>query len=154
MIACLALVLLAPPDPGPVLAAPPPLTVPSTAPVSTGTKDLFTVSFAPLLTATEEVDPSDMRRVARTVRAQVGALQRCYERLLKSQQVVGRTAIELTIGRDGRPQATRVAEDSLTDRAIAPCFERVIRRMRFPASAEPITVTLPFVFQASDVPAP
>lgn len=144
--AALALVALCAP-PEPLLAPPPTLAIPSAAPVSTGTKDLFVVQLeAPRARGEDPADPASVKVVAQVVRDHVGALQSCYEKMLKSQAIIGQAAIALEIGIDGRVTSTRVAENAVTDRAIAPCLARVIQRMRFGALPAPVTLTLPFRF--------
>lgn len=146
----LLLVVLAQPAVGPVVAPPPLPPIPKAAPVSVGTKDLFIVRFEAPKAQAEGDDPTRIQQVARLLRDYRGPLANCYESMLKSRQIVGTAAIDLVIGTDGRVRETRVAENGITDQAVAPCLARVLRRMQLPRGVEEMTVTVPFTF----LPAP
>lgn len=144
-------VILTQPAVGPVIAPPPLPPIPKAAPVSTGTKDLFLVRFEPPEPAPGDFDdPAGKALLAKTIRAQHGMITRCYESMLKSRQILGRAAIAVEVGPDGRVVATRVAEDDITDRAVAPCLAHTLRRLRMPPTPKGFTVTLPFVFMPAE----
>lgn len=74
----------------------------------------------------------DGEDVMRRLRRQLGALKRCYESSLKRNPALsGKLQIEWVIGRGGGVKEARVLEDTLGDPAVARCFVRQFRKMRF-----------------------
>ncbi len=101
---------------------------------------------------TTEVDGSvDQNSIKRTVRRHSRAIQRCYERVLKTDPTLkGKIAVSFMINMRGRVEMVEISEDTMNSAKVASCIKGVVKRWRFPKpDGGPAQVTFPFVFSAS-----
>ena len=93
----------------------------------------------------------DASKIARVIRRQSSAIQRCYENELKrNPELAGKLEIEITIGEDGRVKDADVLTNTLGSGAVAKCATSRIKRWRFPKpDGGSVTFVAPFNFISS-----
>ncbi len=91
---------------------------------------------------------SDRNVINRVVRRHMRQIRHAYERALKSEpNLSGKVAVKFTIGPNGAVTAA-TATGSAPAR-LRNDIARIVRRWRFPASGNSVTVTYPFVFSST-----
>ncbi|HET6582163.1 MAG TPA: AgmX/PglI C-terminal domain-containing protein, partial [Nannocystaceae bacterium] len=93
----------------------------------------------------------DKDLVRRIVRAHLDEVRYCYHLgLVRDPKLRGRIVIQFTIGPTGKVAAAVVQSTTLSDRAVAQCAARAVRRWRFPkpAGGGNVIVSHPFVLQS------
>lgn len=91
----------------------------------------------------------DKEAIRRVIRANLTAIQKCYERELnRTPDLVGKLVIEWDIGEQGVVLRTGVRSNELGSREVANCLMARLRTWRFPEppANEVVTVAYPFVF--------
>jgi hypothetical protein len=92
----------------------------------------------------------DKEIVRRVVRQHRNEVRFCYERALAARPTLsGRVLTQFMIADSGRVLMSRVAESSLADGDVAECIAAAVRRWEFPASAQALLVSYPFVLTPS-----
>jgi len=98
-----------------------------------------------------EVDGTlDSGSIARVVKNKMKAIQGCYEKELKrNPSLKGKIVVEFTIGEDGRIEEALTVDNTMRNKTVASCIERVLKRARFPKpDGGSVTVEFPFIFSA------
>lgn len=91
----------------------------------------------------------DKEAIRRVIRANLTAIQKCYERELnRTPDLVGKLVIEWDIGEQGVVLRTGVRSNELGSREVANCLMARLKTWRFPEppANEVVTVAYPFVF--------
>ncbi len=93
----------------------------------------------------------DQAGVVKIVKQNSAAIQRCYEKALKTNpQLKGKVAVTWMINQDGRAEMVEITEDTMKDADVAACIKGVVSRWRFPKPESPASVTFPFVFSPAN----
>jgi hypothetical protein len=99
------------------------------------------------------VDTSDIPsdELAKWMRARRGAIQSCYERVLKrNHQLSGRLVVKFTITPRGRVTSLDLSEGTLQDPEVLSCIAALARTWVLPFTPEDeVGVAFPFVFTPS-----
>jgi len=90
----------------------------------------------------------DGAAIARQVKRNLTAIQRCYEDAIKrAPGLQGKVTVRFTVGTDGRITDVEIDEDTVHSGALASCIERRFRSWSFGTRAEAECVfSHPFVF--------
>ncbi len=86
--------------------------------------------------------------IRRIVRAHINEVRYCYNQgLARDPSLTGRVAVQFTIGPTGKVPVAVVAKTSLTDRKVANCIAKAVKRWKFPKppGGGNAVVTYPFV---------
>lgn len=110
-----------------------------------------TAGVIPSLPPPGDEDPAlSKEAIARVVKRNKQAVQKCYERaLIKKPTLAGKLVIEFTIEGNGHVSNVNSAEAStLTDAAVSSCVMDSMSKLTFPATSDgqSVTVAYPFVF--------
>jgi TonB family protein len=90
----------------------------------------------------------DKEVIRRVVRAHINEVRHCYNQgLVRDPNLMGRVAVQFTIGATGRVPVAVIHESSVKDRNVARCIAKAVQRWRFPRprTAGHVMVTYPFV---------
>jgi TonB family protein len=92
----------------------------------------------------------DKKAITAAIKRRQDAFQDCYQSALKqNSKLAGKIVVEFTIAEDGRVTDTRINKSTMGSAEVEKCLQGVLRRMRFPAQKEEVTLSNSFVFQAS-----
>lgn len=100
-----------------------------------------------------EVDGTmSSRDIGKVFRMNRSAIQRCYEKALKSNPTLkGKIAVTFMINAKGRVEMVEISDDTMKNSSVSSCIKNLVRRWRFPKPEDgPASVTLPFVFSPSN----
>jgi hypothetical protein len=103
----------------------------------------------------QNVDPElDPAVVAKTVKANLGPVHRCYDdEVAKNPNLNGKLIVRWKIERDGTTKDVSAETDTVADPTLTGCVLDLVRTWRFPPPAGgTITVSFPFVFQPAGPP--
>ncbi|MEM9460119.1 MAG: AgmX/PglI C-terminal domain-containing protein [Myxococcota bacterium] len=93
--------------------------------------------------------------VRRIVRAHINEIRYCYNQgLVRDPRLAGRVTIQFTIGTSGKVPIAVATQSTLSDRNVADCMAKAVRRWKFPRPRDgaQVTVTYPFVLSPGDRP--
>lgn len=85
--------------------------------------------------------------VMRTIRTNMGDVERCYHNTRGGEQAQGRIVMQWTLGQDGSPTSVAVLKNTLPSKSVANCLKGAAKRWRFPPPEGGVAVvTYPFNF--------
>jgi hypothetical protein len=85
--------------------------------------------------------------VAKELKAQVGALEGCYDLALKAAPVKGTLTLTFELEPDSGVTTISASEDSLKDDTLVPCVIARLRTGQWPAAKKTLTVHATYRFE-------